>query len=56
MGLVKDAIPAGDIVRNIREGAKKRLQEMRFAFDDAGKEEKDKPWIKQLGHSLYKHK
>lgn len=56
MGLVRDAIPAGDIVRNTREGAKQRLQALRYAFDEEGREEKDKPWIKQLGHTLYKHK
>lgn len=56
MGLVKDAIPAGDIVRNTREAAKQRLQGLRYAFDEEDREEKDKPWIKQLGHTLYKHK
>lgn len=55
--MVKDAIPAGDIVRNVREGAKQRLLSLRYAFDDTGKEaEKDQSWIKQLGHSMYKHK
>ncbi|KAF3760733.1 FMN-dependent 2-nitropropane dioxygenase [Cryphonectria parasitica EP155] len=56
VGLVKDAIPAADIVRNLREGAKRRLEDMRFAFDDEGEQEKDRPWLKQLGHTLYKHK
>ncbi|KAJ4407440.1 hypothetical protein N0V82_009930 [Gnomoniopsis sp. IMI 355080] len=57
VGLVKDAIPAGDIVRNVREAANKRLQSLRYAFDDTGKqEEKDQSWVKQLGHSMYKHK
>lgn len=56
VGLVKDAIPAGDIVRNTREAARQRLQGLRYAFDDEGREEKDQPWIKQLGHTLYKHK
>ncbi|KAJ4396035.1 hypothetical protein N0V93_000251 [Gnomoniopsis smithogilvyi] len=57
IGLVKDAIPAGDIVRNMREGANKRLQSLRYAFDDTGKQaEKDQSWVKQLGHTMYKHK
>ncbi|KAI3400145.1 hypothetical protein diail_4377 [Diaporthe ilicicola] len=56
VGLVKDAIPAADIVRNTREAAKQRLQALRFAFDDEGKEAKDKSWVKELGHTLYKHK
>ncbi|KAK7716957.1 hypothetical protein SLS64_000907 [Diaporthe eres] len=56
VGLVKDAIPAADIVRYTREGAKQRLQALRFAFDDEGKESKDKSWVKELGHTLYKHK
>lgn len=57
MGLVKDAIPAADIVRNTREAANRRLQSLRYAFDDTGKQaEKDQSWVKQLGHSIYKHK
>ncbi|KAG6359316.1 hypothetical protein INS49_012837 [Diaporthe citri] len=56
VGLVKDAIPAADIVRNTREAAKQRLQALRFAFDDEGKDSKDKSWVKELGHTLYKHK
>ncbi|KAK2615681.1 hypothetical protein N8I77_002419 [Diaporthe amygdali] len=56
VGLVKDAIPAADIVRNTRDAAKQRLQALRFAFDDEGKDSKDKSWVKELGHTLYKHK
>lgn len=57
VGLVKDAIPAADIVRNTRDAANKRLQALRYAFDDTGKQaEKDKSWVKQLGHTMYKHK
>ncbi|KUI58569.1 Nitronate monooxygenase [Cytospora mali] len=56
VGLVKDAIPAADIVRNTQEAAKQRLQALRFAFDDEGKDPKEKSWIKDLGHTLYKHK
>ncbi|KAH8785517.1 FMN-dependent 2-nitropropane dioxygenase [Diaporthe sp. PMI_573] len=56
VGLVKDAIPAADIVRNTREAAKQRLQALRFAFDDEGKDSKDKSWVKELGHTLYRHK
>lgn len=56
VGLVKDAMPAADIVRNTREAAKQRLQALRFAFDDEGKDSKDKSWVKELGHTLYKHK
>lgn len=54
--MVKDAIPAADIVRNTREAAKQRLQALRFAFDDEGKDSKDKSWVKELGHTLYRHK
>lgn len=56
VGLVKDSIPAADIVRNTREAAKQRLQALRFAFDDEGKDSKDKSWVRELGHTLYKHK
>lgn len=57
VGLVKDAIPAADIVRNTREEAKQRLQAIRFAFDEDGKEEKgDQSLLRQIGHTLYKHK
>lgn len=56
VGLVKDAIPAADIVRNTREAAKQRLQALRFAFDDEGKDPKDRSWVKELGHTLYRHK
>ncbi|CAN8105803.1 unnamed protein product [Discula destructiva] len=57
VGLVKDAIPAADIVRTVREGAKLRLQAVRFAFDEDGKEEeKSKSWVKQLGQTVKKLK
>ncbi|KAK7746402.1 hypothetical protein SLS53_002361 [Cytospora paraplurivora] len=57
VGLVNDAVPAADIVRNTREGAIKRLQALRFAFDDEGKDPKEtKSWVKELGHTLYEHK
>ncbi|KAJ9156470.1 Nitronate monooxygenase [Pleurostoma richardsiae] len=55
VGLVNEAIPAGDIVRNTREGAKQQLQKLRLEFDD-GEEKHEKSWIKELGHTLYKHR
>jgi hypothetical protein len=56
VGLVKDAMPAADIVRSTRQAAKQRLQALRFAFDDEAKDSKDRSWVKELGHTLYKHK
>ncbi|ROW00846.1 hypothetical protein VMCG_06557 [Cytospora schulzeri] len=56
VGLVRDAIPAADIVRNTQAAARQRLQSLRFAFDDEGKDSTEKSWIKEIGHTLYKHK
>lgn len=57
VGLVNDAIPAGDIVRNTREEARRQLRAIRFAFDEDGAEEKgDRSLLRQIGQTLYKHK
>lgn len=56
VGLVKDAIPAADIVRNTQLAARQRLQALRFAFEDEGMDPTEKSWIKEIGHTLYKHK
>lgn len=51
-----EELPAGDIVRFVRDAAKERLQKVHFLLDDDDKNKRDKSWIKELGQTLYKHR
>ncbi|EOO00344.1 putative 2-nitropropane dioxygenase protein [Phaeoacremonium minimum UCRPA7] len=56
VGLVTEELPAGDIVRFVRDAARERLQKVHFLLDDDDKNKRDKSWIKELGQTLYKHR